>query len=244
MKLAIISDIHSNLEALEAALHDIKTQNVSAIYCTGDLVGYGPNPNEVIDLLMRNNVKCLMGNHDYACLNKQSMNDMIRNARESIAYTKGGLSPESFVILINLPLFISENGMYLTHGMPPALFHEYLDMQSSIELKQTFLSFKEQVAFVGNTHLFEVVELTNKGKIEQYEFDYSELDLKPKSRYLISAGSVGQPRDDNREAGYLIYDTEIQQVTKRTFLYDVELTIKKIIAAGLPENNGTRLLKE
>jgi predicted phosphodiesterase len=73
MKLAIISDIHSNLEALEAALHDIKTQNVSAIYCTGDLVGYGPNPNEVIDLLMRNNVKCLMGNHDFACLNQQSL---------------------------------------------------------------------------------------------------------------------------------------------------------------------------
>jgi diadenosine tetraphosphatase ApaH/serine/threonine PP2A family protein phosphatase len=172
------------------------------------------------------------------------MNDMIRNARESIVYTKRGLTPESFDILINLPLFISENGIYLTHGMPPALFHEYLDMQSNIELKQAFLSFKEQVAFVGNTHLFEVVELTDKGKIEQYGFDYSELDLKPKSRYLISAGSVGQPRDDNREAGYLIYDTEIKQVTKRTFLYDVELTIKKIKAAGLPENNGRRLLKE
>ena len=241
MKLAIISDIHSNLEALEAALHDIKTQNVSAIYCIGDLVGYGPNPNEVIDLLMRNNVKCLMGNHDFACLNQQSMDDMIRNARESIAYTKRELTNESFDVLRNLPGFISENGIYLTHGLPPELFHEYLDMQSNIELKQAFLSFKEQVAFVGNTHLFEVVELTDKGKIEQYGFDYSKLDLKPKSRYLISAGSVGQPRDDNREAGYLIFDTEIKQVTKRTFLYDVELTIKKIKAAGLPENNGRRL---
>lgn len=244
MKLAIISDIHSNLEALEAALNDIKTQNVSAIYCTGDLVGYGPNPNEVIDLLMRNNVKCLMGNHDFACLNQHAKDDMIRSARESIAYTKGGLSPESFDILINLPLFIRENGIYLTHGMPPALFHEYLDMQSNIELKQAFLSFKEQLAFVGNTHLFEVVELTDKRKIEHSGFDYSELDLKPKSRYLISAGSVGQPHDANREAGYLIYDTEIKQVTKRTFLYDVELTIKKIKAVGLPEINGRRLLKE
>ncbi len=244
MKLAIISDIHSNLEALEAAMQDIKTQNVSAIYCIGDLVGYGANPNEVIDLLQRNNVKCLMGNHDYACLNQQSMDDMIRNARNSIAYTKRELTPESFEVLKNLPGFISENRIFLTHGLPPALFHEYLDMQSNIELKQAFLSFKEQVAIVGNTHLFEVVELTDKGKIEQYEFDHSTLDLKPKSRYLISAGSVGQPRDDNREAGYLIYDTEIKQVTKRTFLYDVELTIKKIKAAGLPENNGRRLRKE
>ena len=244
MKLAIISDIHSNLEALEAALPDIKTQIVSAIYCTGDLVGYGPNPNEVIDLLMHNNVKCLLGNHDFACLNQHAMDDMIRSARESIVYTKRVLTPESFDLLKNLPRFISENGIFLTHGMPPALFHEYLDMQSNIELKQAFLSFKEQVAFVGNTHLFEVVELTDKGKIEQYGFDYSELNLKPGSRYLISAGSVGQPRDYNREAGYLIYDTEIKRVTKRTFLYDVVLTIKKIIAAGLPENNGRRLRKE
>ena len=244
MKLAIISDIHSNLEALEAALNDIKTQNVSVIYCTGDLVGYGPNPNEVIDLLMRNNVKCLMGNHDFACLNQHAKDDMIRSARESIVYSKRVLTTKSFDLLKNLPRFINENGIYLTHGMPPALFHEYLNEQANHELKQAFLSFTEQVAFVGHTHLFEVVELTDKGKIEQYGFDYSKLDLKPKSRYLISAGSVGQPRDDKREAGYLIYDTEIKQVTKRTFLYDVELTIKMIKAAGLPENNGRRLLRE
>ncbi len=244
MKLAIISDIHSNLEALEAAMQDIKTQNVSSVYCIGDLVGYGANPNEVIDLLRKNRVKCLMGNHDYACLNQQSMDDMIRNARESIAYTKRELTPESFKILKNLPGFISENGIFLTHGLPPALFHEYLDMQSNIELKQAFLSFPGQVAFVGNTHLFEVVELTDKGRIEKYGFDGFKLDLKPSIRYLISAGSVGQPRDDNREAGYLIYNTKTQQVTKRTFQYNVELTIEKIKAAGLPESNGRRLRKD
>ena len=244
MKLAIISDIHSNLEGLEAAMHDIKTQNVTTIYCIGDLVGYGANPNEVIDLLWRNSVKCLMGNHDYACLNEGAMESMIGNARESIAYTIRVLTPESFDLLQKLPRFISENGIYLTHGMPPAWFVEYLDMQSNDELKQAFLSFTEQVAFVGNTHLFEVVELTGKGRIEKYGFDGFKLDLKPSIRYLISAGSVGQPRDDNREAGYLIYDTEIRQVIKRTFQYDVELTFEKIKAARLPENNGRRLLKE
>lgn len=243
MKLAIICDIHSNLEALEAALQDIKTQNVTAIYCIGDLVGYGANPNEVIDLLKQNEVKCLMGNHDFACLNQRAMGGMIRNARESIAYTIQVLTPESFDLLKNLPGFISENGIYLTHGLPPALFHEYLDLQSKNELIQAFLSFTEQVAFVGHTHLFEVVELTNNGKIEKYAFESSKLDLKLTSRYIISAGSVGQPRDDNREAGYLIYDTEIHQLIKRTFQYDVELTIEKIKKAGLPESNGRRLLK-
>jgi predicted phosphodiesterase len=244
MKLAIISDIHSNLEALEAAMHDIKTQNVTTIYCIGDLVGYGPNPNEVIEMLWRNNVKCLIGNHDFACLNEGAMKSMVRNARESLTYTIRILTPENIDLLQKLPRFISENGIYLTHGMPPAWFAEYLDMQSNDELKQAFLSFTEQVAFVGNTHLFEVVELTGKGRIEKYGFDGFKLDLKPTSRYLISAGSVGQPRDDNREAGYLIYDTEKRQVIKRTFQYDVELAIEKIKAAGLPESNGRRLLKE
>lgn len=202
--LAIISDIHSNLEALETALQDIKTQNVTAIYCTGDLVGYGANPNEVIELLCQNKVRCLMGNHDYACLDQRSRDEMIRNGRESIDYTKRVLTPESFDLLRKLPGFISENGIYLTHGLPPALFDEYLDMQNKNELNQAFLSFTEQVAFVGHTHLFEVVELTDSGKIEKYEFDFSELDLKSTSRYLISAGSVGQPRDDNREAGSFV----------------------------------------
>jgi predicted phosphodiesterase len=244
MKLAILSDIHSNLEALEAALEDIKTQNVQTIYCAGDLVGYAANPNEVIDLLRKNSVKCLIGNHDYACLNQRSMDSMVRNARESIAYTRRILTPEGFDVLKKLPGFIRENGIYLTHGLPPALFVEYLDLQSTHELKQAFLSFPEKLAFVGHTHLFEVVELSYNGKIEKYEFDGFNLDLKPTSRYLISAGSVGQPRDDNREAGYLIYDTEIQQVIKRTFQYNVKLTIEKIKAAGLPESNGKRLLKE
>lgn len=244
MKIAIITDIHSNLEALEAALHDIKTQKVKTIYCTGDLVGYGANPNEVIDLLRKNRVKCLMGNHDYACLNQRAMDEMTRNAHESIAFTKRVLTPESFSFLKALLLQIAENGIYLTHGLPPALFVEYLDLQSTHELKQAFFSFPEEVAFVGHTHLFEVVELTDNGKIEKYEFDGFILDLKPTSRYLISAGSVGQPRDDNREAGYLIYDTDIHQAIKRTFHYNVELTIEKIKKAGLPKSNGRRLRKE
>ena len=244
MKLAIISDIHSNLEALEAVLEDLQDQSVESIYCLGDLVGYAANPNEVIDLLWHNRVKCMIGNHDYACLNQHAMDELIRNAREAIAFTKRVLTPESYSFLKEMPRMISENGIFLTHGMPPALFDEYLDMQSAFELKQGFSSFPEQVAFVGHTHLFEVVELTDNGKIEKYEFDGFKLDMKPTSRYLISAGSVGQPRDDNREAGYLIFDTDIQQVIKLTIQYNVELTIEKIKAAGLPEVNGKRLLKE
>jgi len=244
MKLAILADIHSNLEALEAAFEDLHDQSVNIIYSTGDLVGYAANPNEVIDLLIQNQVKCIMGNHDYACINLRGIDRMVSNAGKAIFYTKGVLTSGNFSFLKSLPGFIRENGIYLTHGLPPESFDEYIDMQSKTALIRAFLSFREQVAFVGHTHLFEVYELTELGKIEKYDFPGTQLDLKPNSRYMISAGSVGQPRQDNRESGYLIYDTDNHQVTRRIIQYPVELTIQKIIAAGLPEKNGTRLLKE
>ena len=244
MKLAIISDIHSNLEALEAAFEDIKSHPVDTIYCTGDLVGYAANPNEVIELIQLKKVKCTIGNHDYACFNQRMQEKMVKNAREAIAFTKSEVTAENLSMLRNLPGFIRENGIYLTHGMPPALFDEYIDMQSKHALLMAFTSFSEQLAIVGHTHLFEIYELTDKGKIEKYELNGDTLDLKPTSRYMISVGSVGQPRDDNREAGYLIYDTVNHLVTKHILQYPVEITIQKIIAAGLPEKNGTRLRKE
>jgi len=95
-----------------------------------------------------------MGNHDYACLDQRTRDEMIRNGCESIDYTKWVLTPESFDLLRNLPGFICENGIYLTHGLPPALFDEYLDMQNKNELIQAFLSFTEQVAFVGHTLIY------------------------------------------------------------------------------------------
>jgi predicted phosphodiesterase len=244
MKLAIISDIHSNLEALEAALEDIKTHEVQTIYSTGDMVGYAANPNEVIELLRQNKVKCLMGNHDYACFNLRMKNEMNRTARESIDYTKRVLTPENAAFLKELPWQIIENGVYLIHGLPPAHLDEYISSQSKNELKQAFSSFFEQVAFVGHTHLVEIYELTADRQIRGPGFHQNKFEIKPRRRYMISAGSIGQPRDDNREAGYLIYDTEIHQVIKRTFQYNVELTIEKIKKAGLPESNGRRLLKE
>lgn len=244
MKIAILSDIHSNLEALEAAFEDLQNNPVDNIYCTGDLVGYAANPNEVIDSLRQKKVKCIMGNHDYACFNQRMQEKMMKNASEAIAYTKKELTPENFSFLKNLPWKIRENEVSLTHGLPPDLLDEYIDMQSKTALIRAFLSFREQLAFVGHTHLFEMYELTEKGRIEKSEFPQSKLDLNPHSRYMISAGSIGQPREDNREAGYLIYDTEDHQVTKRVFQYPVEITIQKIIAAGLPEKNGTRLRKE
>jgi predicted phosphodiesterase len=244
LKIAILSDIHSNLEALEAAFEDLQHHEIDVIYCTGDLVGYASNPNEVISLLQQNNVRCLLGNHDYACIDPRAVEDMVRNARLTIDYTIKALFPEHFDFLKELPSFINENGVWFTHGLPPDSFDEYVDTQSKQELLTAFASFNEKVAFVGHTHLIEIYELTENGKIEEPIFDGDLFNLIPGSRYIISAGSVGQPRDDNREAGYLIFDSLNQQITKRRITYDVDWTIEKINSVGLPRGNGLRLLKD
>ena len=244
MRLAILSDIHSNLEALEAAFEDLQTQEIDAIYCTGDLVGYASNPNEVISLLQQNNVRCLLGNHDYACINPHAVEDMVRSARLTIEYTSRVLLPENLNFLKGLPWFINGNGVYFTHGLPPDSFDEYVDTQSKKELLAAFASFNDKVAFVGHTHLIEVYELTDEGKINEPLFEGDTFELNSTSRYIISAGSVGQPRDDNREAGYLIFDSNNQQIIKRHITYPVNLTIEKINAVGLPARNGLRLLPQ
>lgn len=243
MKLVILSDTHSNLEALKAVFEDLQNENVDAIYCTGDLVGYAANPNEVIHLLRQNNVKCVMGNHDYACLHEEMEYRMTKNARAAIAYSCQVLRSRNFNFLKVLPSYINENGIYLTHGLPPKSLDQYLSLQSNHALVNAFSGFQEQMAFVGHTHLFEIYELTENNKIERHIFVGNSFELKPTSRYIVSSGSVGQPRDNNREAGYLIFDTANQLIVKRTIQYNVELTIEKISAAGLPLANGTRLLK-
>jgi predicted phosphodiesterase len=244
MRLAIISDIHSNMEALEAAFKDLQNENIDAIYCTGDLVGYAANPNEVIQILRQNKVKCVMGNHDYACLHEEMEYRMTKNARAAIAYTCQALRSRNFNFQKELPRYISENGVYLTHGLPPKSFELYVSLQSNHALINAFSGFQEQVAFVGHTHLFEIYELTENRKIEKHTFEDNSFELKPNSRYIISAGSVGQPRDDNREAGYLIFDTTTLQLVKRTVQFDVELTIEKIKTSGIPMANRLRLLKD
>jgi len=244
MRLAILSDIHSNLEALEAAFEDLQHQGIDVIYCTGDLVGYATNPNEVISLLKQNNVRCVLGNHDYACICAPVVDEMVRKARLAIDFTRSVLLPEHLDFLKGLPCFINENGVWFTHGLPPDSFDEYVDTQSKKELLAAFTSFNEKVAFVGHTHLIEIYELSENGKIEEPSFNGDLYKLNPGRRYIISAGSVGQPRDDNREAAYLIYDTFNQHLIKRRIIYPIDITIEKINTVGLLKANGLKLLTD
>lgn len=244
MKCAILSDIHSNLEALTAAVHDLEELNIEKVYCAGDVVGYGPDPNEVIDLLRQLKAICVMGNHDNACFNKKMQDWMSAQAKQSIDYTKKVLSPENILYLASRPSCHFEKALHLVHGLPPQSMTRYLDLLYKTELKNAFDSFNGQIAFVGHTHLFFNYEQKNDGQIVKNKMDGLHFPLNPHSRYIVSAGSVGQPRDPRREAGYLVYDTNRLLLEKRLINYNVNLTIQKIKKANLPPGNGKRLLKK
>jgi putative phosphoesterase len=180
MKIAIISDIHSNLDALTAVLKEIERIKVDEIYCLGDIVGYGPNPNECIDLVKSVTEKVVVGNHDSAVINQTDMMLFNSYARESTEWTRRMISDENYEYLLKLPLKISEHDLLFVHSTP--LIPEdwnYILTQHSAE--KHFNYFTEQACFIGHSHRPEM---------------FRSID----DRLIINVGSVGQPRDGNSKS--------------------------------------------
>jgi predicted phosphodiesterase len=210
--IAILSDIHSNLEALTIALDSLVGEDISAIYCTGDLVEYPEEANGVISLIRQGQVKCVMGNNDSAYMDQLDCSDEVQNDsdRPWEEITETNLS-----FLEQLPAYLSEPELYLVHALPPNSFLKYIDNQREQSLLKAFGSFSQSIAFVGHTHEYKIYELTVSGEIRKHEFVNPEFYLNPGSRYIINAGSVGQARRLNHELGYLLYDLEQQRIIRK-----------------------------
>lgn len=211
--IAILSDIHSNKEALTAALDTLSRENISAIYCTGDLVEYPEEANEVIDLIRQNQVKCVLGNNDCAYLDQLDCSDCSGESQNDNRHLAEEITAANFEFLEQLPSFLSEPAFYLVHALPPDSLIRYIDVQSDQSLLIAFESFNQQVCFVGHTHQYKIYELTASGEIRKHDFDNNEFILCPDCRYIINAGSVGCPRGLD-EAGFLLYDQENQRIIK------------------------------
>ncbi len=218
MKVAIISDIHSNLQALQLVLDDIKQFNVDGIYNLGDTVGYGAEPNEVIQLLIGNNVKSVMGNHDDALVSSHFAFEFTREAKMQLFQNKAILNNLSLKYLTELPDSICENNMRFVHGMPPDDFSQYINYCSTQDIIESFRQFKEQIAFVGHSHRFKIYQLRS-GCLEIVPFvnDIHKLHHK---RTIINVGSAGQPRDEDERPGYLIFDQKQNQIIKRRLSFN------------------------
>jgi len=232
LRYGIISDIHGNLEALGAVLEEIQKHKIDQLICLGDIVGYGANPNECIELVRQNCQVILAGNHDYAALKKVDTSNFNNYAQDAIGWTIGNLTPESNAFLETLKVFHKVDQVYFVHSTPmdPTDWNYIL---STFDAYQSFQEFQEQICFIGHSHV--PIIFMNRQRHRYDIIEKKELHIDQKNRYIINVGSVGQPRDLDSRAAYGIFDDELRTFTLYRVEYDIEKTQAKMRAAGLPE---------
>lgn len=240
MRIAIISDIHSNADALIKVLEDIKRFDVDEIISLGDNIGYGPEPNETISLLIKNNIKSVIGNHELAVLNQSLIKHFNPIASFSLKKTITQIDKTTHDFIKNCSKYLSIHGCHFVHGMPPESQTCYMSKTSSTDLKNLFNKIFNKVCFIGHTHELKLARL--KGRTIKYEhLDEGLYPLDTDYKYLISAGSVGQPRDGNRDSKYLIFDNDSYKIIVRFINYNRDMVIEKMLDLGYPKAHTLRL---
>jgi len=240
MKIGIISDIHSNSEAINSVLKNI--EKVAEFICLGDIVGYGADPNYCIEKVKDLNCKCIGGNHDFAVVGKLNINCFNYTARAAILWTSLQLKKENLNFLLNLEKKIElEDNVFAVHGSPQDPILEYILDKNTASL--IFSKFHFKICFVGHSHLAGCFSLDeNNNQIDYINYSNGgSIEINKNKRYIINCGSVGQPRDGNPKASYGIYDLKYGIVNIYRVSYPVNLTKSKIINAGLPRSLADRL---
>lgn len=240
MKIAILSDIHGNLEALEAVCADLKSSGAEMVLCLGDLIGYGPDPEAVVTRIRRLGYVAILGNHEAALTSSRILDSMNFQARENNISTKALLSAESLHYCCQLPRTITMEGALFVHGCPPDSITAYLYLMPDERVEDLFENDPRQLFFVGHTHQLRLVYL-DSGRVVRDNLDEGVRMLSREQKYLINCGSVGQPRDRDSRAKYLIWDSSAWSVKVRAVRYDVEKTAEKIVRRGFPISFADRL---
>ena len=238
MRVAVISDIHANLHALEAVLAAIDADAPGELWCLGDLVGYGPKPNECCALVQTRATVCLAGNHDLAVRGTIDLSEFSGDAGEAAAWTKTVLTDESQRFLDGLEPQGEASGVALYHGSARDPVWEYV--LSDEAATATFVLTEEQLVLVGHSHAALQVSLRDSVLEGGLAPGGTELELGG-ARRLLNPGSVGQPRDGDPRAAYLLLDLDRQRASFRRVEYDIERTQTEIRDAGLPELLAERL---
>ncbi len=240
MRYAIIADIHANLAAFVAVLDDIKRGGgVEEMWCLGDVVGYGPDPHQCIELLRQYNHVCVAGNHDWAAIGKIDTTQFNPEAAVACHLTAQQLTPEDVAYLENLPLVIEKNDFTLVHGSPREPIWEYL--LSTSRAKENFAYFQSQFCLVGHSHVPLVFKYSGTGACSASQLSANIKLLLGKERLIINPGGVGQPRDGDPRASYAIYDSQVRTVRLYRIPYDIDATQVRMVKQGLPMRLVTRL---
>jgi predicted phosphodiesterase len=239
MLRAILSDIHGNLEALEAVLADVGRVGASEILCLGDFVGYGASPNECIERLRPIVAAAVAGNHDVAVCGRIRIGSFSSNAAQAARWTETALTPQNLAYLESLPMRVSHAGALLVHSSPsdPRAWHY---VQGVDEARAEFDTFMESLCLVGHLHRPGAYRLdTPTGQVGYSREPETPLD--PQGRFLVVVPSVGQPRDGDPRAGYLLWDDGRGWVRQVRVDYDFAAARQRILDAGLPRFLGDRL---
>ena len=231
MNILIIGDIHSNLEAFQAVLDDARNQGFEAVWCLGDIVGYGPDPGACLDLLLDYSPLAIVGNHDRAAVGLLALDTFNNYAAEACRWTASNLSEAQKDYLRELPLVRTEETFTLVHGSLREPVWEYLVHEEAALATLGLL--RTDHCLVAHSHLpFMCRESHGRPLFEHLPEDVA-VSL-GQSRVIINPGSVGQPRDGDPRAAYILYDTDAGTISLHRVRYDVPATQEKMTRAGLP----------
>ncbi len=241
VRYLVISDIHGNLAALDAVLADADSRDVDQMWCLGDVVGYGPCPNECISRLQdATDYHCVAGNHDWAAISRIDIAEFNPSAKTACQWTGQQLSPENRAYLENLPTRIVEGNYTLVHGSPREPIWEYIIYPSTAQLNFQF--FDTQLCLAGHTHAPAIF----REETPEHKFEISipvpgepiQID---DERLIVNPGSVGQPRDGDPQAAYMVFDEDAKVIEYHRVPYDVAVTQALMMEEGLPESLISRL---
>ena len=232
MRFAVVSDIHANLQAWNAVLLDIRSQNLDRIVCLGDLVGYGPNPAEVLRSVHANVNHIVLGNHDAVICGKMDEALFNESARQIIDWTRSQLNRNARRFLASLPLSVEAGAFRCVHGdfSDPAAFNYILDPGDAMA---SWLAVEHQMLFVGHSHVPGIFLLGPSGT--PHRVPPQDFEIEEGKRYIVNVGSVGQPRDGEARASYCIFDSDTGDVWWRRIPFDLDQYREALLATGIPE---------
>ncbi len=237
-RIAVFGDIHANLEALEAVIADAAAHGVSDWLCTGDIVGYGASPAECLERVRSLGCPVVKGNHDhYVAARTLDADDFNPAAAKALQWTRDMVGEAGRAWLDSLPFTVTRKGVLLVHATMdrPEEFGYVFDNK---EAETNFIWQKTPLCFHGHTHCPMIYEKSMTGV---YRIDPQDFRLAPGRKYFINAGSVGQPRDGDPRASYMIYTPSDRSVEYRRVEYDIRSAQARILDAGLPERLALRL---
>ncbi len=240
MKLAVISDIHGNLEALEAVLADMNRQQIDETVCLGDCIGYGPDPEAVLVRIRELGIPTCLGNHEQAAIDPKLRDWFNPQAKKSLEHSLTMLSPGSLDFIKTLPAVYRQASARFVHGFPPDSITRYHFQVPPEEMIDIAWQIPEPLCFIGHTHLLNLFVLDGR-TVESTCLSQGTVFLAPHRRHIVNVGAVGQPRDGNDHAKYVIWDSHAKSIEVRFVAYDIGTVVQKIRDRGFLKMHANRL---